>query len=392
MEKEVFILIETEKITVISEKISKCVNFNEKGIRNLSPEVMAFIVRETLDELSLKDDKVILLLGSGFIVCSEKITADIKKQNVQENTAIEFYNRVLLPAKSTGDFIFRQKPRYIFNGKVYNKADAIPLLQKYFVNKQTTEYDINFLSKLLSSFEDNEIGVKGIVSLVSMYKSCFRTQSNNNRSIFLAFDEDSSIATVIEDGIITKNIIVNCGMNKIVEDVSNSFDLSMKISKKLIDMYGYVFLPKEYVNYVIDIPVYGKLMQSVGLAELSYRIRESFKEIINGLVSSLSSKMKDYDINSEFISTYSFNLKGANTLLDLVLNREISVYCCSSLNYNDLLDGFNVLCAEDNAEKIKLIAEEEKLDENIENQPAFIDKLTNIFNSRIKPYLIDPEI
>ena len=117
--------------------------------------------------------------------------------------------------------------------------------------------------------------------------------------------------------------------------------------------------------------------------------RECFDKLSNKLALEFG---KDYDINSEFISTYSFNLKGANTLLDLVLYREISVYCCSSLNYNDLLDGFNVLCAEDNAEKIKLIAEEEKLDKNIENQPAFIDKLANIFNSRIKPYLVDPEI
>ncbi|HOZ30823.1 MAG TPA: hypothetical protein PLL66_07885 [Bacteroidales bacterium] len=392
MEKEIFVMINSENLAVISDKINCNVNFKEKEIRSVNPDVIAIILRETLDKFSLSDDNIILIPDSEYIICSEKITADIKKQNVQENASSVFFDRIFVPAKNTADFVFRQQVKYIFNGKVYQSPDAIPLLQKYFVNKQTTEYERNVLSKLLSSLEDCEIGVKGIIPLVSLYKSYQKIQSNVNRTIFLTFSEDKSIATVKEDGIIAENIVVNCGMNKIIEDVSNSFDLSLKISKKLIDMYGFVFLPKEYVNYLIDIPVYGKLMQSVGLTELSYCIRESFKEIINELVSSLSSKMKDYDINSEFISTFSLKLNGANTLLDLILNREISVYDSSSLNYADLSYGLNKLRTEDYEEKLSQSAVKEKLVESIETQPALIDKLTNIFNSRIKPYLVDPEL
>lgn len=393
MKKEVFVLVNSENITLISEEINYKVVFAEKGIRNVTPDIMSIIIRESLDELSLSDKNIVLVPGQEFIICKEKITTEVKKQNAPDIFTGDFYNRIYSPSEIADRFIFRQGSKFIFQTKIYKSLEAIPLLQKYFINKQTCEYDGVFLSKLLSGLEENQIRIKGIVPYVSFISFDKGQKSTNcNRSIILSFAETISIATVIEDDVITKNIIINCGMKKIIEDVSNYFDLSLKTSKKLVEMYGFVFLPKEYVNYVIDIPVYGKLMQSVALTELSYHIRESLKDICNTVISSLSAKMKDYHINSEYICTYSFKNLSCSTLLDTVLNRVTTEFDNTNLKYSDMSLVFNQLSKQDNEERVKLNENNDRAEEILETQPAILDKLTNLFNSKIKPYLVDPEI
>lgn len=392
MKKDVFVFISTENIKIISDKLCKDIDFKEKEIRNVNAEVIGLIIKETLCDLSIQNENLILVLSSEFILCSEKITANVKKQQIQENSDQDLYNRVVIPNDNIDNYTVRQVSKYIFNGKSYDNSKAIPLLQRFFINKQISEFDRVFISQLLSSLQANDLGVKGIIPFVSLYQ-CFKQLNNqNSRKIVLSFNKDNSIASVIEDGIIIKNIIVNNGLNKIIEDVSNTFDLSSKTTETLIEKYGFVFLPKEYINYVIDIPVYGKLMQSVGLIELSFSIRESLKVLYNDIISSLSLKMKDYEINSDFVYVNSFNINGDNTLLNLIINKEIFMFDWNSIEYSTIVNVYTSLNEADQAEKFEYSKIESEIPELQQVKPAFVDKLTNIFNSKIKPYLVDPEV
>lgn len=392
MKKEVFVFVNSENIRIVSDQLVKNIDFKEKEIRNANADIIALLVRENLDEYSVPDSDIILIPGSEYAVCSEKVTSHAKKQNIEESSEVDYFKRVLKPKIDQNSFIFRQSSQYIYNGKTYSNYDAIPLLQRFFKNKQTSEFDRVFMSKLLSSLEANEIGVKGIIADVSL-EQCFSNSDNNiNRKIFLSFGIENSRIGVVEDGKIIKNLIVDCGMTKIVENISNTFDLSIKTSEKLAEMYGFVFLPKEYVNYTIDIPVYGKLMQSVSMTELSYCIRESLKEIYCNVINELSSKMKDYDINSDFLYSSSFNINGDSTLLNLILNKEIINCDWNSLDYTTISNVYDSLISADKSEQINEAEVEQVTKEETESQPALFYKITSIFNSRIKPYLVDPEI
>ena len=78
--------------------------------------------------------------------------------------------------------------------------------------------------------------------------------------------------------------------------------------------------------------------------------------------------------------------------MDTVLNRVTTEFDNTNLKYSDMSLVFNQLSKQDNEERVKLNENNDRAEEILETQPAILDKLTNLFNSKIKPYLVDPEI
>ncbi len=392
METKNFVFINSDSLKFCSPKLKKEVFFEEKAVRNLNPTIIALIIRESLDELELSDRNIVLVLGSEYLQCSEKITSHVKKTPNQEFSVNNTKIHVLKTSSVMDDFIISRQTRFICDGKTVNNFEALPLLQKYFETRLYTEFDYSFISGLLESLSKNDIEVNSIMPFEFLISAQAGRQDILNKQIFLSYRNKETIATVCENGVVVKNIAYAFGMHKVVEDVSNHFNVSFITANKLINMYGFVFLPKNYLNYVIDVPIYAKVYQHIALTDLTYCIRESLKDIFNGILSNLSAKISDFEFSSNFICETSLNVNGMGELLGLILNRDLEFTLFKDYEYANLLNTYNSLIEVD-IESLKMSIKPEIIIP-IENhdQPAFMDKLTNLFNSRIKPFLLEPEV
>jgi hypothetical protein len=394
MKKEIFVFVSSDSVRICSENLKKMINYDEKGIRNITPDIIALIIRESLDELNLPDENVILALGSEYLSCTGKITSHVKKTYDQECATTDYIRRTISLVESSQDFVLRKSTRYICDGKSAPGFVAVPLLQKYFADRQCVEFETGFITRLLSELSKNEIGTKYLIAADSLQSTPEASTTEKKRQIALTFNKNQTIASVCEAGNITKTVSINFGLHKIAEDVSNNFNLSIKLATKLIELYGFVFLPKEYINYVIDVPIYGNVVQNIALTELSYCIRESLKEIYNGIMSVLSSKIRDYASDSFFICESSLSIKGMETLLKLTLNREVEFTSFDNVEYAKLQYIYNWLTEVDIEAKKEIIPETSQYIEpivEVQVQPAIMERLSNLFNSRIKPLLLEAD-
>lgn len=392
MKNETFVFISSDSVKIYSENIKKEIYFEDKGVRNVSPLVMSVIIREALDEYALPDNNIVLVPGPEYVVCTEKITSHVKKSNDQEPFVKDMAIRVPEVYGDMNSFIMSQKTRFVCNGKTVRNFEAVPLLQKYFANRLITEFEAGYLSELLANLYKNDIAVKSIMPSDSLMPVSGTKQAYCDRQILLSFGRDKTFASVSEGGVIVKSISYASGMRKVAEDVSNNFNISVNTAVKMVDLYGFVFLPKEYLNYVIDVPVYGNVYQNIGLADLTYCIRESLKEIFNGILSNLSAKMRDYDINSEFVCEASVSINGMGDLLKLILNRDVEFISCEDFEYRNMINIYHEFAKSDL--ELKKQAEAPQLQaqaEVTEQQPAFMDRLANLFNTRIKPLILEAD-
>jgi hypothetical protein len=385
MEKKVFVNVNSDSIQVYGFEKSKIVSFEEKGIRNPQPAIIAILIRDCLDELLLSDKDVVIIPGPEYIICSEKITGHVKKTANQETVTDDCLIRVTKPDSLNESFI--RRTRYISDGKSVKNFEALPLLQKYFANRKTVAYDNLFMNQICENLNKNEITVTGIVPM-----DFFLKKSTAKRLINFRIGKNNSNISVSESGFITTTASFELGTDKIISDISNNFNVSIATSVKLLDKFGFVFLNPKYHNVVIDIPVYGSLMQSIPLTDLTFCIRESVKEIYNGLISILSAKFRDYYLDSEFCCDAYFQVNGMQKLFELMLNSDIRFIDKTEDVYHSFISNYNNLVKADikDLETVKAKPIPQQVQEETEHVP-FMERIGGILNSKIKSLLLEPE-
>lgn len=392
MKNSIFVYVNSDSIKIIYENLSKSINYFDQGIHNVNSDILALLIKEYLVQNSLSDSPIILVPGSEYVVITEKIVVSTKTsaklESEYENSNINIIKRESFDK----GFIFSKTITYICNGKTYSRFESIPLLYKYFTNYKTIGFDMVFMTSLLSSLEKYEIDVASIVSFELMNSCSPSSETCTDRHILISLLENKSIVSVVSNGVIHKNIIYPSGLKKIQEKISNSFDVSLQTASILAKQYGYTFLPKEYLNYAIDIPVYSNLVQSVELTDLTYCIRESLKDLYTSVINCLATIMSDYEINSVFICESSTQIKGMETLLELMLNKNIEFNSSVRHEYPVVHNNYNRLYKVDIETNKILVIPTIDVTEKTQESPALLDRLTNIFNSRIKPFLLESEI
>jgi hypothetical protein len=392
MKNSIFVSVNSDSIKIISENLSISTNYSEKGIHNVNPEITALLIKECLVENSLLACSIILVPSSEYVVITEKIITATKTTAKQETEFVKITLNILRSENLKKSLIFSKNVSYICNGKTYSNYDSLPLLNKYFTNYTSLEFDPVFIPALLTNLEKNDIDVNAIVTYDNLISDIYEADSNSKRQILLSFLDNKCTASVSENGRIRYNIAYNCGINKIMENISNTFNISMQTATKLASSYGFTFLPKEYLNCVIDVPVYGTIVQSIGLPELTYCIRESLKELFTGVINSLSAKMSDYEINSVFVCDYACNIRGVETLLELMLNTDIKFTSIDRYEYSILHNNYNRLFKVDIEDRKVVPTQPIIIPVETNDSPALFDRLSNIFNSKIKPLLLEQEM
>lgn len=390
MKKEIFVNVNADSVRICSPELNKVVYFADKGIRNPQPSIIALVVREILDELSIPDSNIVLVPGTEYIICSEKITGHAKKLMTQETETCNQFIRVMKPENL--DFTFIRSTTYIFDGKTISSFETIPLLQKYFANRKTVSFNQIFLNQLIDDMYKNDIIVTGITTADAL-----KNNDTKIRQIVLNIGKNSSSVSVSESGKILNTIAYEEGTDRIISDVSNNFNISLKTAATLVNKFGFAFLPQKYHNVVIDVPVYSKLMQSISMPDLTFCIRESLKDIFNNIISGLSAKVKDYYIGSALYYDTYLNINGMDKLLELLFNTNVSLISTETYNYHSLIDTYNILIKAD-IEDIKTLNLLKKAQEPIletaeqeQYHTPFVQRITGIFNSKIKPILLEPD-
>ena len=371
MEKKVFVNVNSDSIQVYGFEKSKIVSFEEKGIRNPQPAIIAILIRECLDELLLSDKYVVIIPGPEYIICSEKITGHVKKTPNQETVTDDCLIRVTKPDSLKENFI--RRTRYISDGKSVKNFEALPLLQKYFANRKTVAYDNLFMNQICENLNKNEITVTGIVPM-----DFFLKKSTAKRLVNFRIGKNNSNISVSESGFITTTASFELGTDKIISDISNNFNVSVATAVKLLDKFGFVFLPTKY--------------HSIPFTDLKFCIRESLKEIYSGIISILSAKVRDYYLDSEFCCDNYLNVNGADKLFELMLNSDIRFVENDSNSFQAFNSIYDSLAKADikDMETIKENLVPQQVPEEPEHIP-FMERIGGILNSKIKSLLLEPD-
>ncbi|PLX06114.1 MAG: hypothetical protein C0596_16645 [Marinilabiliales bacterium] len=238
------------------------------------------------------------------------------------------------------------------------------------------------LSIALNKVEISPICYMPLTDLLSGFVS--DSNPDNDKMLVSIYNYSTNISTYrgiyISDG---KKI--QKGMEYIVGQVSDTFNVSQSTAIKLIELYGFVFLPAKYSNVVIDIPVYDEISISVEMTELSFVLREAFKELFTELLDKIA-----YD-HTEYISIQSdITIPGVNDLLELMTEAKVNEISFSHIKYELLLRSNQLVIDEVN--KLSEIVAETDLESEMNDEPHGIkEKLNDIFNMRIKPWLLDAE-
>jgi len=378
-----YVFFTSEYMYIVSEKNSIQISFKQQNILNISEDVLALLLKNKLQELNLEPDKVIIVLTEDYFTIIKVLNSSYKKDNVkikQENTCKKSIISIKNNNKQISEFT-----EYIYKSKRFKDYNILPLLEEFYVsNSKMIIEDQRYmlLSIALNKVEISPICYMQLTDLLSGFVS--DSNPDNDKMLVSIYNDSTNISTYrgiyISDG---KKI--QKGMEYIVGQVSDTFNVSQSTAIKLIELYGFVFLPAKYSNVVIDIPVYDEISISVEMTELSFVLREAFKELFTELLDKIA-----YD-HTEYISIQSdITIPGVNDLLELMTEAKVNEISFSHIKYELLLRSNQLVIDEVN--KLSEIVAETDLESEMNDEPHGIkEKLNDIFNMRIKPWLLDAE-
>ena len=244
--------------------------------------------------------------------------------------------------------------------------------------------------ELLAKLAEYDVEIAGLVPHVNFIKTNL-TKEYDLKTVFVEFSAQKLTATIMEKGVLSSIIETSSGLNSIVERVCNTFNVSPSVGIGLVNKYGFVFLPQQYLNFVIDVPVYGKYMQSVELPELSYCIRESLKEMFNEILGEVYAKIGNFaEFNINFSSSMSIN--GMSTLIDLMSNVKSEIICFKNLSFDNMHTTYVDILQTEKSKGLRKEIKAELESTNIEVPLSLLDRINGIISNKIKPLLLDQGI
>ena len=335
MEEKVFVFISSDSVILNSEKHSKLLNFQKQGIREANPDIITRIVYDFLESIEFKYEEIILVLSEDYISIKEQIKYKNGVKKNQNAVKSDFqYSYISNPIESES-LDFASYTDFVCNGDVYKNHKDLPKSQKYYQRNLHCSWQSVKLNEILELLLD-----KGIVISYVLPLNLF-VVNNTSAEICISIYQNKSYISVVKNGVIRNSTVVSDGLMKIREDVSNKFNVSLKVAETLIKTYGYVFLPSKYVEYVVDIPIYDKIVQSIEFPDLSFCIRESAKSLITEIIGKLDKQLAYSD--SRAIINASSQIRGLDKLLGLMTNKQLTNSRLGELTYSEMINAFNVI-------------------------------------------------
>ncbi|MDD2387680.1 MAG: cell division FtsA domain-containing protein [Bacteroidales bacterium] len=390
MRDTVNIFITDNSVLFVSQTLTVGLSFEEQSMRQISEELKATLISNKLKELDLDQPECVFILSEDYYSVQTSVESFIKKQNNDSIHGHQLTYKSYFNTNATSSEVCSEQSKFLFQGKKVLDYSVLPLLQNYFVSKTIIKSNTQKYMNLISAFKKVGITYSSVIPF-SEFASFTAHNDNSKRggeTVIISFHKSKTYISVYQDNFMQYYNNINYGFSKIVEDVSDQFNVSLKTAKKLIELYGYVFLPKKYINFVVDVPVYGDIYVEVKLTELSYCIRESLRNMMGIL-------LQDANVNDNvnFIFYSDTEIREFSKLVGLMLNADAKDLSLSQLNYQTVKNSILAM----KKFEIEIANTSEKQEEEEEhiyekNEKFSIkEKLSGLIDIHVKPWLLESE-
>ncbi len=385
-----YVFLTKDNMYISSDKISAQISYEKQNVLNITEKVMAVLLRKKAEDLGVDTSRIVVVLSEDYYLNKHTIKTFVKNENKEKRKPLRLKN--VFSAGSDKERSVSEYSEFVYQGQYINDYSALPLLQNYFectnvLEKRSDKYD-----NLISELESNDIFPMAVIPFTEFsaaWIDSHKEHQNSEQKYVINISQSTTTISVYNGVYLRKSKTISSGLDMIIEKISNRFNISFAKSRVLIEKYGFVFLPAKYVNFVIEIPVYDDIVISVELPDLSYVLRESMRDLFADLFQQIGNDLP------ESVGVFSsIEIPGITQLAHLLLNAEPVNLSFANLDFENTSRIVNVLLDEEikSKEIVPVKTEPEPIQVEEEINMGFKEKITDLINSRIKPFLLEPEI
>lgn len=357
MKREAFVLVSENEVQIcMANGYSKKVRFEHDDYKDFD-EFVAAVVLDSIKAIDITIEEVELVLGGDYYNYGEQVMAGVRSGK-EENCKIKNFSTPISDNVDSDSTVYiESNTDFVCQDKSYDMPTDVPLLQKYFKHKAFVSWNRSRFASLKSKLGEYGIGVSSVISLDHFLNAMSNAYTGGNAVISI-FEKHTGI-TIFREGRIVNIIKLPYGSIDIIKHVSDAFNLSYRNSRTLVDMYGFVSVPQQYVHYAVRVPIYDKVNKNVMITDLSYEIQSELKKIF-GLY---YNELKKYDIENVVFA--GLPVVDANVLFQMMTQYECNIV--TDIKYDACVDLYNVL--EQNSYS-RVLVPEVKAEEVEEKEPS----------------------
>ena len=273
-------------------------------------EYVAAVIYGSIESLGCDSISLRLVLCNSYYHLGNQYLSKVKAKACERYKFRNYSMPVSSDFDGDNTLYFEQHTDFEYDGKVCDRLEDVPLLQKYIKRKSYMSWDLKRVEALCSQVSKFGIAVDSIVPDIYFLNTAAKKYSDRNAVI--SFYESHSEIAVFENGRIRNILKYNFGVGNLVSHISNVFGVSYRNAGVLVSMYGFTSVPSRYVHYEISIPIYNEIAKSVKITDISYEIQSVLKKQFV----QLCSELKKYDIENVVMS--GLPVVDANVLMQMI--------------------------------------------------------------------------
>ncbi|MBO7571077.1 MAG: cell division FtsA domain-containing protein [Bacteroidales bacterium] len=345
MKNEAFVLVSENRIEFFAEnEKSLRMDFCSDDYSNFNEYVSA-VIGSFAKGCSNSISCVKLVLPSMYYHFGEQVMPGVRSKKDEKYKIRNFSTPLSTISDADATTYLDVHTEFECDGKSCKKLEDIPLLCKYLKRKTFLYWDSRRLSALVSNLSNFGIEVSSVVPDICLYNSATKNYRGYN-AVVSVFDRFSDIS-IFSNGHVKRTIRFQFGLNDVVRKLSDAFGLSYRNCRKLMELYGFVTVPQQYVHYEISVPVFDDVKKNVKLTDLSYEIREMLRHEFSMLYDEIM------DCGVEEVVFKGLPIVDAHILFQMMTSFECN--CFDTVSYEKLALLFNVL--DTNAYSETIVAE-----------------------------------
>ena len=333
MEKDVFVLLSENEIVFLSNGAEpKKERFGADDYSDFD-EYVAAVICNYVNTCGRSFSSVKLVLPSAYYNYGEQIIASVRSSKGEKYRLRNFSSPTSAFNDSDSTTYFEVHTDYECDGKTFKKLEDIPLLCKYLKRKTFLYWNTHRLSVLVSLLSGHGISVSAVVPDIHLCNCISKCYSGSN--VVVSMFERYTDVCIFSGGHVRRMVKFHFGLFDLVRRLSDCFCLSHNNCRKLLEMYGFISVPQQYVHYEIAVPVFEDIKKNVKLTDLSYEIREMLKSQF----AKIYDEIKDYGVESVVLN--GFPIVDSNVLFQMMTKVETN--CFYEVSYCRLQELFGLL-------------------------------------------------
>ncbi|MBN2779058.1 MAG: hypothetical protein JXR36_15580 [Bacteroidales bacterium] len=383
MKKIVYIFVFENYIYFGSDKLSAEVSFEQQTVKVISDTLIAALISDKLKELGLVGFEKVLILNESFYEVKSKLESFVKRDVNEQKINVKKTKHY-----SQSNKIVSEHSSFLYKGNIIESFSALPLLEKYYIKHMSLHIASSRMEELTEALNDRDVFPDYFIPFTEYlaFYSHICQENTLSDTVMISIQKEKTLFFNYLGGFLNDFGYLSQGYTKLISDVGNNFNVSPKIASKLIDLYGFVFLPKKYLNFVIDVPVYHDIVISIELTDLAYCIRESLREILSDL---LVQNTVNKQVNLVLFAGKT--VRGLDKLAGLMLNVDPIEFSISTLQFSMIEKSFHLMLEFEKSLQVKENrCNEELVKESFSEKLGIKSKITDIF-TQLKPWLLETD-